>query len=66
MKRSYLRVTATFICLAGLLCVNYSCQSDLFDHPGGHSGLHVYLTDDPSLTLDAVYVDIQKLEVKPR
>jgi Domain of unknown function (DUF4382) len=50
-----------------LLLIAVSCKKELSgreDIPAGKSKLTVFLTDDPSLIFDSVFIDIQMLEVK--
>lgn len=47
----------------------FSCQKDLSHQYGnsqtpGQTGISIFLTDDPSLIFDQVFIDIQKVEVK--
>ncbi len=50
-----------------LILAAVSCKKELSgseDIPAGKSKLTVFLTDDPSLIFDSVFIDIQMLEVK--
>lgn len=64
MKKSYFNAAATILCLASAVVADYSCQKDFTNSIQKNAGLQIFLTDDPSLTLDGVFVDIEKLEVK--
>jgi Domain of unknown function (DUF4382) len=51
----------------GFCLLAFSCQKSGVSNnniPAGQTGLKIFLTDDPSLSFDDVFIDIQKLEVK--
>ncbi|MBS1600727.1 MAG: DUF4382 domain-containing protein [Bacteroidetes bacterium] len=73
MKTSgFMAVKAKMVLLAASIIMFGACHKDLSqqtDDHGNHSGsgntsVHVFLTDDPSLTFDNVFIDIQKVEIK--
>jgi hypothetical protein len=67
MKNSFSRRIRAGIIIAGLCLAAYSCQKNNSAGngvPAGQTGLKIFLTDDPALSFDAVFIDIQKLEVK--
>ena len=43
---------------------NNSVQGNNQHNAAGSTSVHVFLTDDPSLVFDAVFLDIQKVEIK--
>jgi len=57
-----LSISAVMICL-----ISFSCQKS-GNSPGGttagKSSVNIYLTDDPSLVFDHVFLDISKVEIK--
>jgi hypothetical protein len=62
MHSKILTLSAVMICLFSL-----SCQKSGY-HPGGStagkSSVNIFLTDDPSLVFDNVFLDISKVEIK--
>jgi hypothetical protein len=69
MNKLSFRSIQRFIMLVGAMLVIASCHKDQSyqgnNHPGtANTMLHVFLTDDPSLVFDHVFIDIAKLEVK--
>jgi hypothetical protein len=48
-----------------LVClISFACQKSGSSSGSGKSAVNVYLTDDPSLVFDHVYLDITKVEIK--
>jgi hypothetical protein len=55
-------ISAVMICL-----FSFSCQKSGYNPSGttaGKSSVNIYLTDDPSLVFDHVFLDINKVEIK--
>jgi hypothetical protein len=55
------------IMMLGCCLLALSCQKSGVSNnniPAGQTGLKIFLTDDPALSFDDVFIDIQKLEVK--
>jgi hypothetical protein len=55
-------ISTVMICL-----VSFSCQKSGYNPGGttaGKSSVNIYLTDDPSLVFDHVFLDISKVEIK--
>lgn len=44
--------------------VSVSCQKSATDLINGSKGISLFLTDDPSMVFDNIFVDIQKVEIK--
>jgi hypothetical protein len=66
MKRMQ-KVAMAMIAFALVAILAVSCQKEQGANdgvPAGQKRLQVYLTDDPSLVFDSIFVDIQLLEVK--
>jgi hypothetical protein len=66
MKRMQ-KVAMAMIAFALVAILAVSCQKEHGANdgvPAGQKRLQVYLTDDPSLVFDSIFVDIQLLEVK--
>jgi len=64
--RITVQATLSVITLAALLLA-VGCQKSISlqkDTVTGQSAVNFYLTDDPSLTFDQVWLDIQKVEIK--
>jgi len=64
-------VQAKFLLLFASIITFAACHKDLSQqnangaHPSTNNTLvHVFLTDDPSLVFDSVFIDIQKVEIK--
>ncbi|MDP4147983.1 MAG: DUF4382 domain-containing protein [Bacteroidota bacterium] len=67
MKKMIFQVPGVGIILIALSVVALSCQKSMNKTgvvPAGQTGLKIFLTDDPALSFDDVFIDIQKLEVK--
>jgi len=72
MKTSFKAAQARFVLLFVASITFGACHKDLSlqgddhgQHSGsGHTSVHVFLTDDPSLTFSNVFIDIQKVEIK--
>jgi len=72
MKPSCKAAQARFVLLFAATITFGACHKDLSQqgddhghHSGsGHTSVHVFLTDDPSLTFSNVFIDIQKVEIK--
>jgi hypothetical protein len=67
MKNSFPQGLRTGVIIAGLSLAVFSCQKNNGSAngvPAGQTGLKIFLTDDPALAFDDVFIDIQKLEVK--
>ena len=59
-----LRLRLSLAALSMLILI-FSCKkNDSGSYIAGSSSVHIYLTDDPSLVFDHVFLDIQKLEIK--
>lgn len=62
MQSKVLTLSAVMICL-----LSFSCQKS-GNNPGGttagKSSVNIFLTDDPSLVFDHVFLDISKVEIK--
>jgi len=64
MKTSMIKWPVMILAIV-LFCCTQSCQKTVSSN--GHSGtssVHVYLTDDPSLVFDKLFLDIRQLEIK--
>jgi hypothetical protein len=57
---------ASFFVVAGICLLAFACQKNSNSSQGnsGQSSVHIYLTDDPSLVFDHVFLDISKVEIK--
>jgi uncharacterized protein DUF4382 len=67
MKKMILQAPRVGIILIALSVAALSCQKNVSRTggvPAGQTGLKIFLTDDPALSFDDVFIDIQKLEVK--
>jgi hypothetical protein len=57
------KLTVLFICIFSFACQKTGVMAD--DHGNhGTSSVHIFLTDDPSLVFDHVFLDITKVEIK--
>src|ERR1700712_2543274 len=54
-----LTATAAFLCL-----FSFACNKENSTGSSGQSSLNIFLTDDPSLLFDNVFLDMQKVEIK--
>src|SRR4051794_26068245 len=53
------------LCIVLVIAVaSISCQKSVGDTPAGSTGVSLFLTDDPSLVFDNIFIDIQKIEIK--
>ena len=62
MQSKVLTLSAVMICL-----FSFSCQksgNNAGGTPAGKSSVNIFLTDDPSLVFDHVFLDISKVEIK--
>jgi Domain of unknown function (DUF4382) len=59
LRAGVITFTLSFFALS---CQKNSAQPNA--GTGAHTSLHIFLTDDPALSLDHVFIDVQKLEVK--
>lgn len=62
---SFIRLITRTAAVSGLLFAT-ACHKDLSvsDDHNGSSSVHIYLTDDPSLLAEHLFLDIRKLEIK--
>jgi hypothetical protein len=69
IKKNTMKTISTKKLLSALLVLSicvfaFACQKNGSSSNTGKSSLNVYLTDDPSLVFDHVFLDIQKVEIK--
>lgn len=61
-------LTPSFLKVLSLVLVfsafTTGCQKNVADLPAGAKGISLFLTDDPSMVFDNIFVDIQKVEIK--
>jgi hypothetical protein len=68
-KQLAMLLRGKWLVLVGTLLLTASCNKDLSNqddngHGSSHTGVRVFLTDDPSLVFDHIFIDIVKLEIK--
>ena len=56
--------SATIIIMTFMVILGSACKKNGPGNNGGTSSVSVYLSDDPSLVFDNLFIDIQKVEVK--
>ncbi|HEX4851402.1 MAG TPA: DUF4382 domain-containing protein [Puia sp.] len=64
---NYLSLRKKTIFLFAFAWMISACHKDQSYHHGGGSGnssVHIFLSDDPSLVFDNLFIDIQKVEIK--
>jgi hypothetical protein len=61
-KMNGLKLTVLLICISFFACQKSEHSSG--GNGGGTSSVHIFLTDDPSLVFDNVFLDIIKVEIK--
>src|SRR5450432_499384 len=61
-KMNGLKLTVLLICISFFACQKSEHSSS--GNGGGTSSVHIFLTDDPSLVFDNVFLDIIKVEIK--
>jgi hypothetical protein len=68
MKKLFSRGLQAGFIIVALSLLALSCQKNGYKPNSstttGQTGLNIFLTDDPSLSFDQVWIDIQKVEVK--
>ncbi|MEP6748547.1 MAG: DUF4382 domain-containing protein [Bacteroidota bacterium] len=64
--KTFIRIRLQSALVTLFICFfSFSCQKNAsFNNGSGNSSVHIYLTDDPSLVFDHVFLNIQKLEIK--
>jgi hypothetical protein len=59
-----MRIPALLICLLSFACQKNGNNPYGGGSPAGTSSVHIFLTDDPSLVFDRVFLDISSVEIK--
>ena len=60
-----IRSLSRLFCMAAMLCLfSTACQKNNAGQSAGSKQVNLFLTDDPSVVYDNIFVDIRKVEIK--